>query len=244
MCPLRASKASPHQSPSEELVQGAASQTRAARIADFEGPAALGDDELLGLVLGRGARGLPAGVFARNLLEEAGGLARLARLRTAGLLAFRGLGTAQASRITAAFELGRRVERDNTRQGSTVPLSKERVVAWATPRLASLDHEEVWVLCVNAQSALRSSWQVGRGGIHGCGLLARDLLIPVVRDAASGFVLVHNHPSGDPTPSREDIEMTRALQVAATAICVPLLDHVVIAQGGAQSFFELGLLEV
>jgi DNA repair protein RadC len=220
------------------------SPARYQRIADFEGPAALGDDELLTLLLGRGGRGLHAGVFARTLLEEAGGLARLARLRTAGLLALPGLGRLQATKLAAAFELGRRVERDSTRQGSSVPLSKERVVAWAAPRLAALDHEEVWVLCVNAQSALRSTWQVGRGGIHGCGLLARDLLIPVVRDAASGFVLVHNHPSGDPTPSREDIEMTRALQLAATVICIPLLDHVVVARGGAQSFFELGLLEV
>lgn len=214
----------------------------AAEVLDLEGPDALGDDELIALLLNRSGSGAPI-CHARDLLEKAGGIRRLAKLHTSGLLQHDGIGRVQARRIAAAFELGRRAERDSTRKGSTVPLSKELVVAWARPRLAALDHEEVWVLCVNAQSALQSTWQVGRGGIHGCGLLARDMLIPVVRDAASGFVLVHNHPSGDPQPSREDIEMTRALQLAATSICVPLLDHVIIARSGSSSFFELGLFD-
>lgn len=220
----------------------AQSLSRAAEVLDLEGPEALGDDELMALLLNRCGNGAPIH-HARGLLEKAGGIGRIAQLRCAGLLEHPGIGRVQARRIASAFELGRRAERDASRQGSSVPLSKELVVAWARPRLAALDHEEVWVLCVNAQSALQSTWQVGRGGIHGCGLLARDMLIPVVRDAASGFVLVHNHPSGDPQPSREDIEMTRALQVAAMSICVPLLDHVIIARGGAASFFELGLLD-
>jgi DNA repair protein RadC len=113
---------------------------------------------------------------------------------------------------------------------------------WASPRLASLLHEEVWVLCVDAQSVLKSTWHVGRGGIHGCGLLARDILTPVVRDAASAFVLVHNHPSGDPSPSFEDKTLTEALQRAAESVGVPLLDHVVVARGGSYSFFQHGLL--
>jgi DNA repair protein RadC len=117
------------------------------------------------------------------------------------------------------------------------------IVHWARPRLAGLEHEEVWVLCVNSHTALRSAWQVGKGGIHGCGLLARDILVPVVRDGASGFILVHNHPSGDPTPSSEDIDLTRGIQIAAMSLCIPLLDHVVVARGGARSFFELGYLD-
>jgi DNA repair protein RadC len=65
---------------------------------------------------------------------------------------------------------------------------------------------------------------------------------PVVRESASAFILVHNHPSGDPTPSQEDISMTSSLSEVATTLCVPLLDHVIVARGGTKSFFQLGLL--
>jgi DNA repair protein RadC len=97
-------------------------------------------------------------------------------------------------------------------------------------------------LCVDAKSVLSATFQVARGGVHGCALLTRDVLTPVVRQGAAGFVLVHNHPSGDPTPSREDIELTSHLSRAAQTISVPLLDHVVVARDGATSLFELGLL--
>ena len=96
---------------------------------------------------------------------------------------------------------------------------------------------------MNATSRLRSTFLVGRGGVHGCALLARDILTPIVRDGASGFVLVHNHPSGDPTPSQEDIDLTKNLQLAAGHLGIPLLDHVIVARHGARSLFQLGHLE-
>src|SRR5690606_19705315 len=181
-------------------------------------------------------------MYARSLLEEAGSVSMLSKLGVAGLDSKPGVGRSQAARLVAAFELGRRAAREGTRVGAHAPLTHEQVIAWALPRLAPLEHEEVWVLCVDARTNLRSTRQVGRGGVHGCGLLARDILTPVVRDGASGFVLVHNHPSGDPTPSPEDIDLTRALSAAATAICIPLLDHVVVTRGGGRSLFELGML--
>lgn len=215
---------------------------RIRRIATQEGARALNDAELLALVLGGTTGGESPLVHALSLLTELGGLAAIARSQVGGLRMIPGLGMAQAGRLVAACELGRRAVQDSVRIRPRQLLSKEAVVAWAQPRLVGLDHEEVWVLCVDAQSMLKSTWQVGRGGVHGCGLLARDILTPVIRDAASGFILVHNHPSGDPTPSREDIELTRGLSAAATAVCVPLLDHVVVARDGCRSFFELGLL--
>lgn len=211
-------------------------------IIGLEGPERLGDSELLALVLGRGGDGLTPIPFATELLEEVGGVSRLSTLRAPALSARGGIGTSQAARLVSAFELGRRAAQDQTRLPPPFPLTKERVIAWAEPRLGCLEHEEVWVLCVDQRSVLRSTYQVGRGGIHGCALLARDVLTPVIRDGASGFLLVHNHPSGDPTPSLEDIELTRALSVAATTVCVPLLDHIVVAKEGGRSLFELGLL--
>lgn len=211
-------------------------------IAGVEGPERLGDGELLALVLAHGSEGQSPVSFSCQLLEELGGLEPLSHLRLPALCGRRGIGSSRAARLLAAFELGRRVARDETRVLPPFPLDKQRVIAWARPRLAAMEHEEVWVLCVDQRSVLRSTYQVGRGGIHGCALLARDVLTPVIRDGASGFVLVHNHPSGDPTPSPEDIELTRALSAAASTVCVPLVDHIIIAKEGGRSLFELGLL--
>lgn len=215
---------------------------RVRRIAELEGMAVLSDADLVALVLGRGSKGRSPFGLSHDLLETLGGLAGLSRNRLGALSERTQLGRAQRIRLLAACELGGRVLKDTTRVLPRSLLTKERVFEWAESRLCGLDHEEVWVLCVDSQCALKSSWQVGRGGIHGCGLLARDLLTPVVRDAASGFILVHNHPSGDPTPSHEDIELTKNLRSAASALCVPLLDHVIVSRGAYRSFFELGLL--
>jgi len=101
----------------------------------------------------------------------------------------------------------------------------------------------VWLLCLDAKHALRSARRIARGGLHGCALRPADVLRPALEDAASGIVIVHNHPSGDPTPSAADIEMTRALIDACQILGLHLLDHVIVARSGAQSLRELELFE-
>lgn len=209
----------------------------------WQGVGELGDAELLALLLGQGGDGLTPGQLAVALLESSGGLNLLSKLPATGLLARPGLGPVQATRLAAAFELGRRAARAETERRSGLPMSAAAVARWAHPRLTRLDHEEVWVLCLDGRSSLSCALQVGRGGMHGCALLARDFLIPVLRHAASAFVVVHNHPSGDPTPSREDLEMTVALASAAALTAVPLLDHVVVGRDGYRSLFEMGVLD-
>src|SRR5690606_29491903 len=211
--------------------------------AQWSGVEELGDSELLALVLGQGGDGLSATQLAIALLEGTGGLESLGKLPPAGLAARPGLGPAQAARVAAVFELGRRTARRETERRSGLSLCADAVARWAARRLTRLDHEEVWVLCLDGRSVLSCALQVGRGGMHGCALLARDFLIPVVRHAASAFVVVHNHPSGDPTPSREDLEMTIALASAAALVAVPLLDHVVVGRDGHRSMFEMGVLD-
>ncbi len=210
-------------------------------LAQFGGVEHLPTPSLVALVLGS-PRGLGATEYAERVLRTAGSLASLSRRRPSGLAEVEGLGSRRAVSLLAAIELGRRVEHDLRKPVRGTLLSTASVGDWATPRLAHLDHEEVWVLCVDGRTCLRSAWQVGRGGIHGCALLPRDVLGPVVREAASAFVLVHNHPSGDPTPSQEDLELTRHLAEAARMLSTPLLDHVIVARGGLSSFYEEGLL--
>jgi len=198
----------------------------------------LADVDLLSLLLGTGSLGEPVLVSAACLLESSGGLRGIARLGPHGLLR-RGIGPAKATRIAAALELGRRAQLGMLAEQRGLFDCFERVVEWARPRLCPLEHEEVWLLSLDGRYGLKSARRIAQGGLHGCALLTRDVLGPALQDGASAMVLLHNHPSGDPTPSPEDIAMTRVLRAAADLVGVPLLDHVVVARGGASSVFEL-----
>jgi DNA repair protein RadC len=199
------------------------------------GHQSLSDVELLALVLGTGAEGESALGVAARVLDDAGGVAEIGRLGAHRLSALRGLGPAKAVRVLAALELGRRSAELALAARRDFVASFDAVVDWATPRLAALDHEEVWVLCLDGRNGLVAALRVAQGGLHGCALTPRDVLRPAVRDGASAIVLVHNHPSGDPTPSVEDTQMTSALAVACEVVGIALLDHVVVARGGAAS---------
>ncbi len=203
----------------------------------------LADVDLLAILLGSGVEGGSARALAALLLDRSGGLEGLTRLGPHALSDQRGIGPAKAARVAAALELGRRAGLGLLATSGRVIGSFESVVAWARPRLAWLEHEEVWLLALDGRNALKSAQRVAQGGLHGCALTPRDVLRPAVRDAASAFVLVHNHPSGDPSPSPEDVEMTRAVAIGGDVVGIPLLDHVVIARGGAESLLELGALE-
>jgi DNA repair protein RadC len=202
----------------------------------------LGDGELLALVLGTGRPGLPVGVLAAMLLEEYGGIAGIARAGIGELSGRAGVGVVKAARLTAAVELGRRAVTAASRDVMTRMPDRAAVEAWARPRLATLDHEELWLLALDGHHGLRSARLVASGGIHGLHVAARDALRIALREGASAFVLVHNHPSGDPAPSPEDVAFTRTVERAAGVVGTPLLDHVVVARRRATSMLEAGLL--
>jgi len=202
----------------------------------------LGDAELVALVLGTGCAGLPVGVLAAQLLEDHGGVGGLARAGLGELADRSGVGPAKGSRLAAAIELGRRATLAASLASSPKLPSREAVEAWARPRLATLDHEELWVLALDGRHGLRAARRVASGGIHGMHVGARDPLRVALREAASSLVLVHNHPSGDPAPSDEDVAFTRAVSEGAAAIGTPLLDHVIVARRQAMSMLEAGLI--
>jgi DNA repair protein RadC len=203
---------------------------------------ALSDVELVALLLGTGSAAEPVHVVATRLLEEHGGVGGLSRSGTSAIAARHGVGFAKASRITAAIELGRRVQAEAMRPPTERMVDGRAVDAWARPRLGALDHEELWVLAVDGQNGLRAARRVGLGGLHGLHVSLRDPLRAALREAASAFVLVHNHPGGDATPSLEDIEFTRRLSEAAELVGAPLLDHVIVARTGFTSMLERALL--
>lgn len=191
-------------------------------------------DELLAPILHGATRGAAA-----RLILTCGGLEAMSKMDGGELAAHLSAeriprASANARAILAAFELGRRVV---VEQAGTPRrfVSAADVAAWGQPRLGRLLHEELWVLALDARGNLRTSKCVARGGSHGLGLLPTDPLRVAVRAAASGLVLVHNHPSGDPTPSQEDIASTARIAAAAEIVGLRLLDHVVVARGGFAS---------
>lgn len=139
----------------------------------------------------------------------------------------------ELDRLAALTELVRRL--NSSERSATHIRSASDVLLWASPRLVHLEHEELWLLCVDGNHVLTAAERVAQGGLHGCGVTARDVLRPAVRNAAAAVVVVHNHPSGDPTPSLEDVAMTEQLAQACNILGVPLLDHVVVARAGARS---------
>jgi DNA repair protein RadC len=201
----------------------------------------LADAELVAVLLGTGQKGRPVNHVAAELLDRCGGVTGLFRTGARALAESSGVGLAKAARIAAGFELGRRLALSSLGPRPTFP-SSEEVARWGRIHLSALEHEQVWVLSLDGKNGLRGARRVAEGGLHGCSLQPRDVLRAVVRDAASAFVLLHNHPSGDPKPSPEDIELTAAVARAAMVIGTPLVDHVIVGGTEHASLFDLGIL--
>lgn len=215
-------------------------------VLQSEHPASLSDAELIALVLeATGSEPALASRLAETILASRcgiGGLGTFVNLQlhcpaeTAEPL----LGSSELRRLGWVLELGRRAFR--TPLGGRKVTNHRDVQRWAAGHLVGLEHEEVWVLAMRSSRRVEAEWCVARGGLHGCGLLPADVLRPVLRCAASAFILVHNHPSGDPTPSQDDVLMTRALQQACLAVGVTLVDHVIVSRSGSYSLAEACLM--
>ncbi|HEX9688220.1 MAG TPA: DNA repair protein RadC [Thermoanaerobaculia bacterium] len=206
------------------------------------GPAALSGEELLALLLGSGARGESALDCARRLLARHGGLAGLAGLSGSELAREKGVGRARASAIEAAVEVGRRLAAETL---STRDLFNEPGLVKEYLRRTHGDgtQERTGALYLNARNRLlRDDSEIYRGTLDRAVVEPRELLKRALLANAAAFIVYHNHPSGDPAPSREDREFTRRLASAADLVGLRLLDHVVVGREGCVSFREAGLL--
>lgn len=206
------------------------------------GASALSNEELLSLLLGSGSRGESALDRARALLSARGGLVGLASMTGAELRRERGIKKARGAVIEAALELSRRLSSEALppRDVFSEPgLVKEYL------RRARGDgaQERTGALFVNARNRLlRDDPDIYRGTLDRAVVEPREILKRALLENASGVILYHNHPSGDPAPSREDREFTRRLATASESVGVRLLDHIVVGRAGCVSFREAGLL--
>jgi DNA repair protein RadC len=211
------------------------------------GPGALSDAELLAIFLRTGMPGKCAVTMARDLLRERGSLEALARSTLPELSRQRGIGLAKASQLAAAFELGNRLARER-QDGRTVD-TPERVYELLGQELRALSQETIRVILLDTRRRLLRVVAVSLGTLNETLAHPREILRPAIAHASHAYILVHNHPSGDPAPSPADRSLTRRLHAASEAVGIPLLDHVIIgAPGGSDagdayfSFREAGLL--
>ena len=205
------------------------------------GPGALSLAELMALVLRTGAPGTSALGLAQALLDAFGSLDALARAGDAELARTTGMGPAKIASLRGALELGARLCRSPLRPGARLA-GPGQVVAHFGPRLRALRQEVFSVLLLDSRHRLIREVEVSRGSLNQSLVHPREVFAPAVREAAAAILVVHNHPSGDPRPSREDHEVTRRLARAGELLGVPVLDHVVVATGGYTSFAESGWL--
>lgn len=206
------------------------------------GAQALSTRELLAILIGSGIETRSAVEIAGTLLQAGdGSLRRLGTLGLPEIQRLPGIGPAVAARILAALELGRRMARETAAERPRIQGPAD-VYELCAPGLRDLRHEEFRVLLLNTQHAVLRELTVTRGTLDASVVHAREVFRPAISESAAAVILIHNHPSGDPAPSREDRDVTAQLAAAGRMIGIPVLDHVVVGEDRYVSFVEMGLL--
>jgi DNA repair protein RadC len=206
------------------------------------GPSALTNEELLALLLRTGIPGESALERARSLLAAYGGLPGLVQIGPEELAGARGVGVTRACAIAAAVEIARRLPTE-TLSGRDLFNEPRLVKEFLRKAQADDAQERTGALFLNARNRLlKNDPEIYRGTLDRAVVEPREILRRALLGKAAGVILYHNHPSGDPTPSREDREFTRRLAAASESIGIRLLDHIVVGREGCVSFREAGLM--
>ncbi len=210
------------------------------------GPGALSDAELLAIFINTGVKGENAIQVAQRLLGDVGSLRELSRQEPESLVRNKALGPAKAANLAAAFELGRRAERESLKDLRLQ--TPADVYQYLGTEMQALGHESVRVLLLNTRYALIRCDEVFKGALNESICQPREILRKAIVHNAHAFVLVHNHPSGDPSPSDADHRMTRRIRESAEILKIEFCDHLIIGAPGGErarhwfSFKEAGML--
>ncbi|MGI8507896.1 MAG: RadC family protein [Gemmatimonadaceae bacterium] len=206
------------------------------------GPHALSAIELMAILFGSGSEGRSSIDLARDVLGSSqGSLRRLASRPVASLTTVKGVGSARAIVVHAALELGRRMVAEQRDEGAAMREARDVYNAYAH-RLEDLPVEEFHVATLDAQHRLENDILVTRGILNSSLVHAREVFRQAIAENAYAVILIHNHPSGDPTPSPEDRAVTTQLVSAGKLLGIEVLDHIVVGRGRFTSFAESGLL--
>ncbi len=204
------------------------------------GPGGLTAAELIALVWGSGSAGHGAVDLASEALARHGGLAGLSSAGRVELEALPGVGAARAAQLVAAFELGRRLLADWPTGRVTVRTPRD-VADRLIMQMGRLEREELRVVLLNTKNQVLGIETVYRGNVSTALVRVGELFRDAVRQSAAGVILVHNHPSGDPTPSPDDLHLTAEAIAAGRLLDVPVLDHLVIGHDAFVSLRDRGV---
>lgn len=204
------------------------------------GAGVLSSAELVAIILNTGMKGESVLPLSQRILAEHGGLSGLMRMEHADLASIKGIGEAKAAKLKAALEMGRRLTTiiDDDKPRIATP---EDVVRLYGLELASLEREELRVILLNTKHHVMSSFTVASGTVNSANVRMAEVFTPAVKRNAPFVMLVHNHPTGDPTPSASDVSFTQACVRAGELLDIGVLDHIVIGQGRHASLKRLGL---
>jgi DNA repair protein RadC len=206
-----------------------------------DGPDRLSIEDLVALVLRSGDRRCDAWTLARRLIDRAGGLASLAGVSFRELELVPGVGPAKAANLLAAFELGRRLASAPLERGQAIR-SPADVQRHFQPRWRERRRESFHALQLDGRHRLTSVDEVSVGTLTASLVHPREVFREAIRNAAAALLLVHHHPSGDPSPSPEDRSVTERLVAAGRLLGIRVVDHVIVADSGYFSFEEAGLI--
>lgn len=205
------------------------------------GASALGDNELLALVLGSGSRAQDVLTLSNVVLKQCGGLHGLTRAAAADLRRIRGVGGARAAQVLAAVELGRRtlVRTPADRPQLNTP---RQLASYLLPQHGSRPVEQFGIVLLDTKHRLLQIKLVSTGSLDSTVAHPREVFREAISGRAAAIVLFHNHPSGDPRPSQDDVALTAQLVDAGQVVGIDVLDHLILADQRYYSFMEAGQL--
>ncbi len=196
------------------------------RLRDF-GPGQLSNAELIAILLRTGVEGESVLNLAARLLSQFSGLAGMARVSYGELCGVKGISDAKACQLLAAFELGRRLVSLHP-EGRPIIRCPQDVYNLLGAEMAFLDQEHLKVVLLNTKNEVRGTVEVYKGNVNSAMVRVAEVLRPAIRENCPSIIIVHNHPSGDPTPSPEDVLITRKIASGGQMMDIELLDHIII----------------
>lgn len=207
----------------------------------MKGKVALSDAELIAILIGSGSRELSAVDLSKLILQSVNNnLHELAKLSINDLIKFKGIGEAKAISIAAAMELGRRRKESEVIKKVKIASSADAYEA-VRPYLMDLMHEQFWVILLNRANEIIRPQQISIGGVAGTVADPKMIFKAAIEHLASSIILVHNHPSGNLTPSQADKDLTKKVKEAGRMLDIPVLDHLIFSDNGYFSFADEGI---
>ena len=225
-------------------IKDLAAEDRPREKAERIGFRALSTAELLAILVGSGSRGESVIDLCQRILNVNGNsLYNLSRCNIHDLTrSFHGIGKAKAETILAALEIARRYREEDYVEERPLVTNSEKVFNYIKDELQHLPNEEFWILTLNRAKRITGKFQISSGGTAGTIVDVKIVLKTAIQQLADSFIAVHNHPSGNLTPSKQDDLITQNLRNGGEAIGIPLLDHLIVAQNGYFSYLDNGKL--